>query len=142
MGLHLVIGCVYILFLFLILFLLSGSHFFPFLFVQEDKEPVFDSVKTIVGMLEVCAEFAQNVSFNRDKIQKALPAGHLDATTLADYLVKKASVILLSTNETFFSFQFHFQCDWKFVRAYRPDLVVLLLNPHKTEILLGIIVPF
>ena len=58
---------------------------------QEDKEPVFDSVKTILGMLEVSAEFAQNITFNRDRIKKALPAGHLDATTLADYLVKKAS---------------------------------------------------
>ncbi|KAF5739786.1 L-Aspartase-like family protein [Tripterygium wilfordii] len=57
--------------------------------LQEDKEPVFDSVKTIIGMLEVSAEFAQNISFNLEKIQKSLPAGHLDATTLADYLVKK-----------------------------------------------------
>ncbi|KNA14977.1 hypothetical protein SOVF_102400 [Spinacia oleracea] len=57
--------------------------------LQEDKEPVFDSVKTIVGMLEVSSEFAQNVTFNRNKIQNSLPAGHLDATTVADYLVKK-----------------------------------------------------
>ncbi|XP_057469767.1 argininosuccinate lyase, chloroplastic-like [Actinidia eriantha] len=57
--------------------------------LQEDKEPVFDSVKTIMGMLEVSAEFAQNITFNQERIQKALPAGHLDATTLADYLVKK-----------------------------------------------------
>lgn len=57
--------------------------------LQEDKEPVFDSVKAIVGMLEVSAEFAQNFTFNLERIQKALPAGHLDATTLADYLVKK-----------------------------------------------------
>ncbi|KAG0500830.1 hypothetical protein HPP92_000902 [Vanilla planifolia] len=57
--------------------------------LQEDKEPLFDSVKTILGVLEVLAEFAQNITFNRAKIQKALPAGHLDATTLADYLVNK-----------------------------------------------------
>uniref|UniRef100_A0A803PQ14 Argininosuccinate lyase n=1 Tax=Cannabis sativa TaxID=3483 RepID=A0A803PQ14_CANSA len=55
----------------------------------EDKEPSFDSVKTILGMLEVSAEFAQNITFNEERIKKALPAGHLDATTLADYLVKK-----------------------------------------------------
>lgn len=61
------------------------------LYVQEDKEPVFDSVKTIVGMLEVSTEFAQNITYNRERMEKALPAGHLDATTLADYLVKKAS---------------------------------------------------
>ncbi|KAJ9166467.1 hypothetical protein P3X46_021218 [Hevea brasiliensis] len=57
--------------------------------LQEDKEPVFDSVKTVIGMLEVSAEFAQNITFNHARIKKALPAGHLDATTLADYLVKK-----------------------------------------------------
>ncbi|KAH1121771.1 hypothetical protein J1N35_004931 [Gossypium stocksii] len=57
--------------------------------LQEDKEPTFDSVKTITGMLEVSAEFAQNITFNDKRIQKALPAGYLDATTLADYLVKK-----------------------------------------------------
>ena len=62
-----------------------------FILQQEDKEPVFDSTKTIIGMLEVCAEFAQNITFNREKIKKALPAGYLDATTLADYLVKKVS---------------------------------------------------
>lgn len=57
--------------------------------LQEDKEPVFDSVKTVVGMLDVSAEFAQNITFNQERIQKSLPAGHLDATTLADYLVNK-----------------------------------------------------
>lgn len=62
-----------------------------FLLKQEDKEPVFDSVKTIIGMLEVSTEFAQNITFNQQTIERALPAGHLDATTLADYLVKKAS---------------------------------------------------
>ncbi|KAI3919249.1 hypothetical protein MKW98_030385 [Papaver atlanticum] len=57
--------------------------------LQEDKEPLFDSVKTIIGMLEVSTEFAQNITFNRERIQRALPAGHLDATTVADYLVNK-----------------------------------------------------
>ncbi|KAF9608654.1 hypothetical protein IFM89_010438 [Coptis chinensis] len=57
--------------------------------LQEDKEPLFDSVKTLLGMLEVSAEFAQNVTFNQERIQKALPSGFLDATTLADYLVNK-----------------------------------------------------
>lgn len=57
--------------------------------LQEDKEPVFDSVKTIIGMLEVTSEFAQNITYNEDRIKTALPAGHLDATTLADYLVHK-----------------------------------------------------
>ncbi|KAI3851376.1 hypothetical protein MKW92_009807 [Papaver armeniacum] len=58
---------------------------------QEDKEPLFDSVKTIIGMLEVSTEFAQNITFNRERIQRALPAGHLDATTVADYLLSGKS---------------------------------------------------
>ena len=41
------------------------------------------------------AEFAHNITFNEARIQKALPAGYLDATTLADYLVKKASYLLI-----------------------------------------------
>jgi argininosuccinate lyase len=65
-----------------------------FSLTQEDKEPAFDSVKTILGMLEVSAEFAQNITFNQERIRKALPAGHLDATTLADYLVKKVSHVI------------------------------------------------
>lgn len=47
-------------------------------------------------MLEVSAEFAQNITFNSERIQNALPAGHLDATTLADYLVKKVSDVFIS----------------------------------------------
>jgi argininosuccinate lyase len=50
-------------------------------------------------MLEVCTEFAQNISFNSERIQSSLPAGHLDATTLADYLVKKVNLLLSTTIE-------------------------------------------
>eukprot|EP00897_Mesotaenium_endlicherianum_P000578 jgi/Mesen1/10520/ME000083S10026 len=57
--------------------------------LQEDKEPLFDSVATVLAMLEVSAEFAYNVTFNADRLKQSLPAGHLDATTLADYLVYK-----------------------------------------------------
>ncbi|KAI3798701.1 hypothetical protein L1987_33979 [Smallanthus sonchifolius] len=46
--------------------------------LQEDKEPVFDSVETIIGMLKMSADFAQNITYNQDKIQKALPSAHLD----------------------------------------------------------------
>lgn len=50
-------------------------------------------------MLEVSAEFAQNFTFNLERIQKALPAGYLDATTLADYLVKKVNNLFLKFKE-------------------------------------------
>ena len=73
----------------LLILLVHILKLFPF--EQEDKEPLFDSVKAILGMLEVCTEFAQNISFNSKRIQRSLPAGYLDATTLADYLVKKVN---------------------------------------------------
>eukprot|EP00245_Coleochaete_scutata_P005992 TRINITY_DN2007_c0_g3_i1.p1 TRINITY_DN2007_c0_g3~~TRINITY_DN2007_c0_g3_i1.p1 ORF type:complete len:250 (+),score=41.89 TRINITY_DN2007_c0_g3_i1:63-752(+) len=57
--------------------------------LQEDKEPLFDSVETVEAILEVTAEFAQNIVFNRERLARSLNAGHLDATTLADYLVYK-----------------------------------------------------
>lgn len=60
---------------------------------QEDKEPLFDSVKTIIGMLEVATVFAANITFNHERIRSSLPAGYLDATTLADYLVNKVNLL-------------------------------------------------
>lgn len=93
---------------------------------QEDKEPMFDSVKTIVGMLEVSAEFAKNITFNRERIQKALPAGHLDATTLADYLVKKASLLInqpcVFTSEKMVIFAFGL------IHSYYIPLMFLSIN--------------
>lgn len=50
-------------------------------------------METVKTVLEVTAEFAQNVTFNRERIAKSLPAGHLDATTLADYLVYKVTIL-------------------------------------------------
>jgi argininosuccinate lyase len=73
--------------------LFSCVNYANFFSEQEDKEPLFDSVKAILGMLEVCSEFAQNISFNSKRIQSSLPAGYLDATTLADYLVKKVNTL-------------------------------------------------
>ena len=57
--------------------------------LQEDKEPLFDALKTVSDCLEVTKEFANNVVFDRDRIKAVLEFGHLDATTLADYLVNK-----------------------------------------------------
>lgn len=51
--------------------------------LQEDKELVFDNIKTITGMLEVCAEIAHNIAFNREKIKET---GHFNVTTFAHYL--------------------------------------------------------
>eukprot|EP00002_Diphylleia_rotans_P001952 TRINITY_DN11192_c0_g1_i2.p1 TRINITY_DN11192_c0_g1~~TRINITY_DN11192_c0_g1_i2.p1 ORF type:complete len:471 (+),score=101.13 TRINITY_DN11192_c0_g1_i2:61-1473(+) len=57
--------------------------------LQEDKEPLFDSIDTAKGCLEMTIEFATKISFNERAIQNSLERGFLDATTLADYLVLK-----------------------------------------------------
>jgi len=57
--------------------------------MQEDKQPVFDSVDTISACLEILAELIPTIAFNRRKIDEALKDDFLFATDWADYLVKK-----------------------------------------------------
>jgi len=60
--------------------------------MQEDKEGVFDSVKTALLSLQVLNEMIQDMRVNRDKMNQACMVGHLSATDLADYLVKEAGI--------------------------------------------------
>ena len=59
---------------------------------QEDKEGVFDSVKTTEISLEILKEVIKTMKVNSDKMEKACQVGHLTATDLADYLVEKCNV--------------------------------------------------
>ena len=56
---------------------------------QEDKEGVFDSVKTALISITILNETLKTMSVNKDKMLKACKKGHLTATDLADYLVNK-----------------------------------------------------
>ncbi len=56
--------------------------------MQEDKEGVFDSVKTALLSLEVLNEMIDEMKVNVANMEKACMIGHLSATDLADYLVK------------------------------------------------------
>ena len=56
---------------------------------QEDKEPVFDSVKNALISIEILKETLRTMTINKEKMLKACKKGHLTATDLADYLVKK-----------------------------------------------------
>lgn len=60
--------------------------------MQEDKEGVFDSVKTAELSLAVMSEMLSEMRINSDKMQNACMVGHLSATDLADYLVKKIGI--------------------------------------------------
>ena len=57
--------------------------------LQEDKEPVFDTVDTIQASLTVFTEMLGSITLNQQAIQAALEKGYLVATELADYLAKK-----------------------------------------------------
>ncbi len=56
---------------------------------QEDKEPLFDTVDTLIDTLRIYAEMMQGVTVKPDAMRKAVMQGFATATDLADYLVKK-----------------------------------------------------
>jgi len=57
--------------------------------MQEDKEPLFDTVETLKGCLQVMARLLAALQFNREKMREAVSHGFLVATDLAEYLVRK-----------------------------------------------------
>ena len=57
--------------------------------LQEDKEPVFDSVDTVSQSLAVMVELLSGLSFNRAILGYATQKGFMTATDLAEYLVRK-----------------------------------------------------
>jgi len=57
--------------------------------LQEDKEPVFDSVDTVSQSLAVMVELLQGLSFKREILTRAAEKGFMTATDLAEYLVRR-----------------------------------------------------
>jgi argininosuccinate lyase len=57
--------------------------------LQEDKEPLFDSVESVKATLSVMAALVRQLRFHRDRLAQAARDGYLNATDLADYLVLK-----------------------------------------------------
>jgi argininosuccinate lyase len=60
--------------------------------MQEDKEGVFDSVRTALLSLEVLNEMLDEMTVNVKEMNQACMIGHLSATDLADYLVKEVGI--------------------------------------------------
>ncbi len=56
---------------------------------QEDKEPLFDSVDTLLGCLRAFADMVPAIEPNKESMRKAASQGFSTATDLADYLVRK-----------------------------------------------------
>lgn len=57
--------------------------------MQEDKEAVFDTVDTVKISLRAVAIVLENTSLNQDRSRESAKTGYLNATDLADYLVRK-----------------------------------------------------
>jgi argininosuccinate lyase len=56
---------------------------------QEDKEPLFDTVDTVLGCLRAFADMVPAIVCKRDNMYVAAKQGFSTATDLADYLVRK-----------------------------------------------------
>ncbi len=57
--------------------------------MQEDKEAIFDAVDTVKKCLSIFAPMVATMKVNKANMYKAAGEGFINATDLADYLVKK-----------------------------------------------------
>jgi argininosuccinate lyase len=57
--------------------------------MQEDKEPLFDTVDTVKGCLKVFAEMIGGMNLHAERMRAAAAGGFSTATDVADYLVRK-----------------------------------------------------
>jgi len=57
--------------------------------MQEDKEPLFDSIDTVLLSLEGMLEMLKGIYINRERMREAVYSNFSTATDLADYLVRK-----------------------------------------------------
>jgi argininosuccinate lyase len=57
--------------------------------LQEDKEPLFDTVKTLREMLPALAGALRTIAFRPETMARAAEGGTVLATDLAEYLVRK-----------------------------------------------------
>ncbi|MCL9684495.1 argininosuccinate lyase [Legionella sp. EUR-108] len=57
--------------------------------MQEDKEGLFDSVKTVTSCLTILAPFLESLHFNTELMEKKANSGYLDATATLETLILK-----------------------------------------------------
>ncbi len=57
--------------------------------LQEDKLPLFDAFDTVNASLEVAAPLMAEAELNRAAIAQRLDRGHLDATALMEYFIRR-----------------------------------------------------
>jgi len=73
-----------------VLTMLKGLPFAYNRDLQEDKEPLFDSIDTLMLVLPAVTGMISTTDFDREKMALAAPTGFSLATEIADYLAKKS----------------------------------------------------
>jgi len=73
-----------------VLTMLKGLPFAYNRDLQEDKEPLFDSIDTLMLVLPAVTGMIATTDFDREKMALAAPAGFSLATEIADYLALKS----------------------------------------------------
>ncbi|MCP4980679.1 MAG: argininosuccinate lyase [Gammaproteobacteria bacterium] len=58
---------------------------------QEDKEPLFDTLDTLINSLLAFSDMVPALNVNKEKMYQSAQQGYATATDLADYLVKKGT---------------------------------------------------
>lgn len=71
-----------------VLTMLKGLPFAYNRDLQEDKEPLFDSIDTLLLVLPAVTGMVATTDFDREKMALAAPLGFSLATEIADYLVR------------------------------------------------------
>jgi argininosuccinate lyase len=59
--------------------------------MQEDKEPLFDTIDTVKGCLKIFADMVREMRIDPNRMRESAGAGFSTATDVADYLVRKGA---------------------------------------------------
>lgn len=57
--------------------------------MQEDKEPIFDSIENIIPCIDILDKMLETLTVNKKIMAKKAEEGYINATDVADYLTKK-----------------------------------------------------
>jgi argininosuccinate lyase len=57
--------------------------------LQEDKEPIFDSIDQLLIVLPAVSGMVSTLSFDRERLERVAPMGFSLATDIADWLVRQ-----------------------------------------------------
>lgn len=108
--------------------------------MQEDKEPLFDSVETIKKSLFLMSQMIKTLTVNRENMSAGLKGDFSTATELADYLVRKGlsfreahkivgEIVLYCINNKKNLSQLNLK-EFKLFHKIFEEKVTELLNPH------------